>query len=94
MKVYALKYNLHFQKLGEEYIGVAVGEDSLRFGEMLRLNESAVCVAELLREPHTIAEISQRLYHDYDETIETLNVIVEGMMREYVKEGWIDEQEK
>lgn len=94
MKVYALKYNLRFQKLGEEYVGVAVGEDTSRFGEMLRLNETAVCVAEMLREPHTVAEIAQRLYQEYDEDIETLAVVVEGMMREYVKEGWIDEQEK
>ena len=94
MKVYALKYNLSFQKLGEEYIGVTVGEDALRFGEMIRLNETAVFVAELLREPHTIAEIAQRLHQDYDESLETLTAIVEDMMREYVKEGWVDEQEK
>lgn len=94
MKVYALKYNIRFQKLGEEYIGVTVGEDTFRFGEMLRLNETAVCVAEMLREPRTIAEIAQRLHQEYDESLEALTVVVEDMMREYVKEGWINEQEK
>jgi hypothetical protein len=73
---YKLRYDIRFQPLGEEYIGVAVGADATRFQGMLRLNETGVRIAQLLAEPRTVIELAEMLAEEYDEQQSVLCNIV------------------
>lgn len=73
---YRLRYNIRFQPLGDEFIGVAVGADAARFPTMLRLNETGVRIAQLLEVPHTVNELAEILSSEYDEEQDVLRDIV------------------
>lgn len=73
---YRLRYNIRFQPLGDEFIGVAVGADAARFTDMLRLNETGAHIAQLLEQPRTINELAEILASEYDEQLDLLHDIV------------------
>ena len=75
---YKLRYDIRFQPLGDEYVGVAVGADAARFYGMLRLNETGVRIAQLLAEPRTVSEMAELLAEEYDEQQDVLREIVSG----------------
>ncbi len=66
MIVYKLKYNMAFQKLGDEYICVAVGPDADRYQNILRLNETAMRVVSLLNEPCSVGKVTEILSEEYE----------------------------
>lgn len=75
---YRLLYDIRFQPLGDEYVGVAVGADAARFHGMLQLNETGVRIAQLLAEPRTVSEMAELLAEEYDEQQDVLREIVNG----------------
>lgn len=87
-----LKYEFVITDMGDESVAVPVGDNADQFHGMIRLNESACKIMELLKEDTTVPAIVEALKKEYDSPEEeiqenTLKFLVRLIM-EGVMEGW------
>ena len=61
------KYNMQFQKVGDNYIGVAVGKDKEFFTEYLVLNETGYEIAVKMNNDISKEQLTDQMLESYDE---------------------------
>lgn len=80
-----LKCDIVFQKVGANYVAVAVGDDSARCPGVIVLNDSARDIAERLRTEKSRDVLIAELLDDYDATAEEIAPYVDETL-EYLKD--------
>lgn len=60
------KYNVQFQKVGDTYIGVAVGKDKESFSDYLTFNETGYDIAVQMKGDITKQQLINNLLEEYE----------------------------
>lgn len=81
-----LKYKLVFQLVGNDYMGVAVGDSAKQFGDILQLNEVGYDIVSLMKEEISRDEIVEKLLDIYDDDRDTVGKYVDEVV-EYLTEN-------
>lgn len=83
------RYNIQLQKVGDTYIGVAVGKDKILFTDYLTFNETGYVIALMLKDDITKEEIVTRLLEDYEEERSIIEECVEDILKYLTNKGVI-----
>lgn len=81
-----LKYQFHFQPVGNTYMGVAIGESAKQFSGMLQLNEVGYDIVSQMTQPTTQDEIIEQMLKLYDTDRETVTKYVDDIIK-YLQEA-------
>lgn len=82
-----LKYDFVLQEVGGLYMAVAVGEGAQAFKGMIRLNESAKRIFELIQEKDSEDAVVEALKEEYEAEEAILRASVDNVMGQLKKEG-------
>jgi len=83
-----LKYDFVISDMGDELVAVPVGDGAAKFHGMLRLNQSAAEILELLKEETTPEAVHKTLMERYpDSDINEVGKALEGVLNQLVREG-------
>lgn len=84
-----LKYDFYFQHIGEEWVGVPVGEDSMDFDYMLHLNEVGHDIVEMMSANTTRESIIAGVLDMYDAEREDVEKHVDNVLAYLTEQGLI-----
>jgi len=79
-----LKYEFYFQQLGNEYVGVPVGDNADEFSGMLQLDDVAYDIVSRLSHEITRDELIDEMQEIYDADRDTLAYHIDNVI-EYLK---------
>ena len=82
-----LKKEFETVNLDNHVIAVPVGEDADSYHGVLRMNDTALYIFNLLREDVTVEEIVGKLTERYDASPETIRSDVENYINQFVERG-------
>lgn len=85
-----LKYDFVITPMGEESIAVPVGELADEFHGMIRMNDSAAAILELLKEDTTEEAVVQALCREYDSPAAEIRQFVAAFLKQLRREGVLD----
>lgn len=86
-----LKKGLILHDVGTEHMAVAVGEASKEFNGLIRNNETAHFIFQLLLKDITMDEIVKSLCQQYDAPKDVIRQDAEELIAKLRKEGLLDE---
>ena len=86
-----LKKGFLLHDVGTEHMAVAMGEASKEFNGIIRNNETAHFIFQLLLEDVTMDEIVGRLSQQYDAPADVIRQDAEELIAKLRKEGLLDE---
>ena len=84
-----LKYEFQTVELDDNTMAVPVGADD-DFKAVIRLNETAAFIFDLLKEDTTIDEIVEKAAKEYDSDAETIKKYVVGFVNNLIEKGVIE----
>lgn len=83
-----LKYEFSVMDMGDETVAVPVGDNADQFHGMIRLNETAAEIMELLREDTTPEAVHKILMERYpDSTRDEIGHMLADFLNKLVREG-------
>lgn len=85
-----LKHTFEMMEIDEQKMAVPVGDGADAFHGILKLNQSAAAILELLKEETTEEEMVQKLKEDYDSSEEEIRTYVREYVEELKKAGFIE----
>ena len=86
-----LKYQFAVREVGGSVMAVAVGVDSDKFNGLVKLNEVARSIFEMLADDVTEEEIVSRLLDEYEVSEEDAAGAVSGFIAKLRSEGLIED---
>lgn len=75
-----LKYQIHFQRVGTDYVGIGVGEDAAKFSGMIQVNEIGYDIISCLTHDTTLDTIVTTLSATYEGDSALLRSYVENVL--------------
>ena len=85
-----LKHTYEIMELDDQMMAVPVGDGAEEFHGILRMNQSAAAILELLKEDTTEEEIVAKLLEEYDSTEEELQGFVHGYLEQLKEAELVD----
>ncbi|MCQ2221064.1 MAG: PqqD family protein [Prevotella sp.] len=85
-----LKYKFYFQHLGDQWLGVPVGEESSNLNAMLHLNDVGHDIAELLTSDTDREAIIAMLLDTYDAERSVVETYVDESLNSLREQGLLD----
>ena len=85
-----LKHTFEIMEIDDQMMAVPVGDGAEEFHGILRMNQSAAAILELLKEDTTEEEIVAKLLEEYDSTEEELQGFVHGYLEQLKEAGLVD----
>lgn len=83
-----LNYDFVVTDMGDELVAVPVGENADQFHGMIRMNDSAAEVLELLKEELRIEELHRKLMERYpDSSMDEIGKFLETFINNLIREG-------
>lgn len=82
-----LKYEFCFQPLGQEYVGVAVGDNAEEFSGMLQLDSVAYDMVSCLTEDITRESLIDKMFEMYDADRDVIAEQVDKIIKDLISEG-------
>lgn len=86
-----LKEGLIFHAVGEEHMAVATGEAAKSFNGIIRNNETAAYIFELLQKDTTQEKVVAAMCERYDAPESVIAADVDTIIKEIRKAGLLDE---
>lgn len=84
------KYTFEIMEIDDQQMAVPVGENADQLHGILKLNQTAAAILELLKEERTEEEIVQKLLESYEASEEELRGYVHDYLGELEKAGIIE----
>jgi hypothetical protein len=81
------KYTFEIMEIDDQMMAVPVGEEADELHGILKLNESAAAILELLKEETSEEEIVQKLLEKYESSEEEMKNYVHDYLAELEKAG-------
>ena len=85
-----LKYHFEKMEMDREILMVPVGDGADRFHGILKVNETAADILQVLEKDTTEEQIVDALYEKYEISREDLAAVVQKQVRELAEAGLID----
>ena len=85
-----LKHTFEMMEIDEQKMAVPVGDGADAFHGILKLNQSAAAILELLKEETTEEEMVQKLKGGYDSSEEEIRTYVHDYVEELKKAGFVE----
>ncbi len=85
-----LKHTFEMMEIDEQKMAVPVGDGADAFHGILKLNQSAAAILELLKEETTEEEMVQKLKGEYDSSEEEIRTYVHDYVEELKKAGFVE----
>lgn len=82
-----LKYEFKIMKLNDQSVAVPVGDGAYDFHGVIKMNDTAVSILNLLKDETTIESIVEALSQEYDVQQEKLAADVERYIKEFQEKG-------
>lgn len=83
-----LRYDFTVMDMGDETVAVPVGDNADQFHGMMRLNDTAAEILELLREDTTPQAVHKTLMERYpDSSVNEIGKMLEGFLNQLIREG-------
>lgn len=71
-----LRYKFATQNVGAGVVAVAIGEDALKYSDILRMNSAGAFILKQLQDEITYAELTERMLQKYDADKVTIDHIL------------------
>lgn len=85
-----LKHTFEMMEIDEQQMAVPVGDGADAFHGILKLNQSAAAILNLLKEDTTEEEIVGKLKETYDSSEEEIRTYVHDYVEELKKAGFVE----
>ena len=86
-----LKYDFVTMEMEGKTVAVAVGDDASKFHGMLRLNDTAACIFQLLHTDVSLEMIVEAMKNEYDAPETELRRYVEKYIQSLADAGLLEE---
>lgn len=86
-----LKYNFEIMEIDDSNVAVPVGDNTDDFHGIVKLNDSALVVFEMLQEGITEEEIIQQLVQTYDQPEDEIAAFVKEFIDQLIRENLIEQ---
>lgn len=84
-----LKYSFEMMKLDDQIVAVPVGDKASEFHGVIKLNETAAAILELLKEETVEEAIIKALENEYEVDRDTLTKDVYNILTEFKDKGML-----
>lgn len=75
-----LRYKFATQKVGDGTVAVAIEEDALRYGDILRMNTAGAFILKQLQNNISYAELTERMLGKYDADKATVEMLLNNFL--------------
>lgn len=75
-----LLYNIHIQKVGDQYLGITTGDDAAAIPGILRFNETGATIVRLLRNDISRDDLLTTLQQEYDAPLPLLSQCLDDLL--------------
>lgn len=86
-----LKYTFEMMEVDEQTMAVPVGDGAEKFHGILKLNDSAAAILELLKEDTTLEAVTEKLLEQFDSSKEEMEEYVTDYVNQLKEAGLIIE---
>lgn len=86
-----LKYTFEMMEVDEQTMAVPVGDGAEEFHGILKLNDSAAAILELLKEDTTLEAVTEKLLEQFDSSKEEMEEYVTDYVNQLKEAGLIIE---
>ena len=86
-----LKYTFEMMEVDEQTMAVPVGDGAEKFHGILKLNDSAAAILELLKEDTTLEAVTEKLLEQFDSSKEGMEEYVTDYVNQLKEAGLIIE---
>lgn len=89
-----LKYKIEVNQLGDQYIGVAIGEDAIKYKNILFTNKIGFEILKCLKNEITIDGIVENVVNNFDGQSERIIKEIEEFIEKLIDLDLIDNNDK
>ncbi len=86
-----LKYTFEMMEVDEQTMAVPVGDGAEEFHGILKLNDSAAAILELLKEDTTLEAVTEKLLEQFDSSKEEMEEYVTDYVNQLKEAGLLVE---
>ena len=86
-----LKYTFEMMEVDEQAMAVPVGDGAEEFHGILKLNDSAAAILELLKEDTTLEAVTEKLLEQFDSSKEEMEEYVTDYVNQLKEAGLLVE---